>query len=112
MSISKELRERFAQKEEKNTSTSEIVSHALGIATEDMREVIIGDIGAMLKKGYRQSLDGYIFCLSRIIDHERAWNYITEAFQSQGEKVPTKYYQQFGQKQESEVKHNRLVVGK
>lgn len=112
MSTSKELRERFAPKEAKNTSISpEMVNHALGIVTEDLRDVITGDISAMLKQGgaYRRSIDGYIFCLSRIMDHKKAWDYITEAFRSQGEKVPTKYYQQFGQEQEAEIKHNKLV---
>lgn len=98
MSISKELRERFAQPEEKDTSDiSPIVTKALGIASKDLEEVIVGDISAMLNKGYRKAMEGYIFCLSRILDHAKCWKYINKAFNDHNEKVPERYRQQFGQ---------------
>ena len=98
MSISKELRERFAQSEEKNTSDiSPIVTEALGIASEDLEEVIVGDISAMIDKGYRKAMEGYIFCLSRILNHAKCWKYINRAFSDHSEKVPERYHQQFGQ---------------
>ena len=94
MSISKELRERF-QPEDKDTSA--IVSVALGIANEDLEEVIVSDISAMIDKGYRKALEGYIFCLSHILDHTKCWKYINRAFNDRNEKVPERYHQQFGQ---------------
>lgn len=98
MSISKELRERFAQAEEKDTSDlSPIVTEALGIANEDLEEVIVGDIIAMIDKNYRAALEGYIFCLSRILDHPKSWRYINRAFNDRSEKVPERYRHQFGQ---------------
>ena len=109
MSIGKELRDRFAQEDTPAVPSTEAVKIALGIATKDMEEVIIGDISLFIKADRRQWLDGYIYCLSRIIEHKRAWDYISKAFSSTGEKVPTKYYQQFGQTQQSENKPNRSV---
>jgi len=98
MSISKELRERFSLPEEKDTSDlSSLVTEALGIANADLEDVIIGDIVAMIKKSYRPALEGYIFCLSRILDHKKSWNYINKAFNECHEKVPEKYHRQFGQ---------------
>jgi len=111
MSVGKELRERFSQEKDTPTPSFEVVSQVLGITTEDMEEIIISDISAMLQKDYQSALEGYIFCLSRIIDHKRAWGYITQAFSSQGGKVPTKYYKQFGQTQPSETEHkNRVTI--
>ena len=98
MSVSKELRERFALSEEKNTSDlSPIVTEALGIANADLEEVIVGDIIAMIEKGYRPALEGYIFCLSRILDHAKGWKFINLAFNDRNEKVPERYHHQFGQ---------------
>lgn len=111
MSISKELRERFTKEPEKDTSdlAQELLKGTFALASEDMAEVVISDISGMLRLDYRKALDGYILCLSRIISHERAWDYISEAFQACGEKVPAKYYERFGRTQESEVKPKRLV---
>lgn len=98
MSISKELRERFAQPEQKDTSgMSPTVAEVLGIANEDLEEVIVGDISAMIDKNYRKAMEGYIFCLSRILDHTKCWTYINRAFNDRNEKVPERYHQQFGQ---------------
>ena len=96
VSVSRELRERFAKSEEK-TDLSHIVTEALGIANEDLESVIVGDVAAMIQKGYRPALEGYIFCLSRILDHAKGWEYINRAFNSCNEKVPEHYHRQFGQ---------------
>lgn len=111
MSISKELRERFAQPEEKDTSgISPIIAEALGIASEDLEEVIVGDISAMIDKGFRRNMEGYIFCLSRILDHAKCWKYINRAFNNRNEKVPGRYHQQFGQDSpETTQKKGRVV---
>lgn len=111
MSISKELRERFAQPEEKNTSgISPIVTEALGIASEDLEEVIVGDISAMIDKGYRKAMEGYIFCLSRILDHNKCWKYINRAFNERNEKVPERYHLQFGQHLPDKIKKKGPIV--
>lgn len=111
MSISKELRERFAQPEEKDTSDiSPIITEALGIANEDLEEVIVGDISAMIEKGYRKAMEGYIFCLSHILDHAKCWKYINRAFNNHNEKVPERYHQQFGQHLPERIKKKGPVV--
>lgn len=98
MSVSRELRERFSRSPENNAAgVSPIVTEALGIANADLEEVIIGDISAMLKKGYYTPLEGYIFCLSRIISHKKAWKCILKAYSDCGQSVPKKYYPHFGQ---------------
>jgi len=95
MSISRELREQFIHS--KNTTTdSSLVAEALGLARQDLEEVIVSDISAMIKRDYRRALEGYIFCISRILDHTKSWEYITKAFISCNEKVPERYHQQFG----------------
>jgi len=97
-SMIKELRERFSQSEDqKSLNIAPLVNEILGIVGDDLEEVIVGDIRAMIKKNYRQSLEGYVFCLSRILNHDKCWKYINIAFKEQNEKVPNKYYNQFGQ---------------
>lgn len=95
MSIGKELRERFAQKNDSPNLPS--ATDLLGIINKDLEEVIVGDISAMIEKNYRPALEGYIFCLSRILDHTKCWQYINTAFNEQNEKVPERYLNQFGQ---------------
>lgn len=96
VSVSRELRERFT-KSETRTDLSPIVTEALGIVNEDLEAVIVGDIAAMIEKDYRPALEGYIFCLSRILDHTKSWEYINKAFNDRNEKVPERYHRQFGQ---------------
>ncbi len=107
MSTPKELRERFARPED---IQSPLLSEVIGIISDDMREIIIADIEAMIDKKLRTAMEGYIFCLSRIMRHDLAWEYITAAFSSKNEKVPTKYYTQFGQTEELIAKKKGIVV--
>lgn len=109
MSISKELRERFAKSEER-TNLSPLVTEALGIASDDLEEVIVGDIAAMIEKGYRPALEGYLFCLSHILDHAKGWKYINRAFNSCNEKVPEHYHRQFGQHLPDKISKKGPVV--
>lgn len=108
VSVSRELRERFAQPEE--IDLSPIVTEALGIASEDLEAVIVGDIAAMIEKGYRPALEGYIFCLSRILDHAKGWTYINRAFNDRNEKVPERYHRQFGQHLPDKIRKKGPVV--
>jgi len=95
MSEGRNLREQF----QKERQTEDIATKAiLGIVAEEMKEVIIADMSAMITKGYRKHLDGYVFCLSRIIKHSTAWECITIVFNKSNEPIPLKYYTQFGQK--------------
>ncbi len=109
VSVSRELRERFAKSEEK-TDLSSIVTEALGIASEDLEAVIVGDIAAMIEKDYRPALEGYIFCLSRILDHAKGWEYINRAFNDRNEKVPERYHHQFGQHLPDKIRKKGPVV--
>lgn len=113
MSNPRELRERFQPRstQEKNTS-SEVgtqISDILGVAANDMHEIIVGDITGMIDKGYRSALEGYVLCLSRIIDHKKVWKSIVEAFHQKNEKVPSKYYSQFGQTEEKPASKGMVV---
>lgn len=111
MSISKELRERFVKTGEKSTSDlSPLVTEALGIANENLEAVIVNDITTMIDKGYRPALEGYIFCLSRILDHTKSWKYINRAFNDRNEKVPERYHRQFGQHLPDKIRKKGPVV--
>lgn len=110
MSISKDLRERFTQPETGTNSVSAIVACALGIANENLEEVIVSDISAMIDKGYRQAIEGYVFCLSRILDHSKCWIYINKAFNDRNEKIPEKYRHQFGQHLPDKIKKGPIVT--
>lgn len=87
----KGLREQFQKPDAK------IVADVLGIIKEEMQDTIVADISAMIEKNYRPALEGYVLCLSRIIRHDVGWKCITKAFSAKNEKVPQKYYAQFGQ---------------
>ncbi len=104
MSTPKELRERFRSKssQEEHTPSGTRVQMAdiLGLTAEDMHNIIVDDIAGMIDKGYRPAMEGYILCLSRIMSHDKAWKSIIEAFHQKSEKVPSKYYSQFGQTKE------------
>ncbi len=110
VSISKELRERFAPEKKDISDVSSIVTEALGIANEDLEEVIVGDISAMINKDYRRAMEGYIFCLSRILDHTKCWEYINKAFNDHNEKVPERYRQQFGQHLSDKIQKKGPIV--
>lgn len=111
MSTSRELRERFQKPaQNKDTIPETQVSEILGIAATDMHEIIVADIAAMIDKGYRSALEGYVLCLSRIIDHKKSWKSIVEGFHQKNEKVPSKYYSQFGQTEETVAKKGGMVV--
>lgn len=95
MSTPKELRNRFSTQDKPSGVTTN-VSELLGLTIKDMEDTIVSDIAAMIEKGYRAPLEGYILCLSRIMKHETAWNHIVDAFRQQNEEVPKRYYPYFG----------------
>lgn len=100
MSINPEiLKLRQTSDQEEATVTSEssqvAVARLIGITAANMMDTIQSDIESMIEEGLRNQLDGYIFCLSRIVSHKKAWHSINRAFNSKGEKVPQKYKQQF-----------------
>lgn len=96
MSIGRDLEKQFQETHSKE-DTASAISGLLGITAENMGNTIIDDIASMIRKGYRDALEGYILCLSRIIRHSVAWKCIGEAFGKTGEKIPQKYYELFGQ---------------
>lgn len=87
-----------------------IVAQALSIAAHDIEEIVISDIEAMIDKGYRPALEGYVLCLSRILDHDKTWNYITAAFQQKSEKIPSKYYKQFGKDPSQQALKSKGII--
>jgi hypothetical protein len=89
----KKLREQF----QKPVHDTKIVADVLGIIKDEMQESIIADLTAMIDKSYRAALEGYIYCLSRIVRHDVGWTCIIKAFAAKNEQVPKKYYAQFGQ---------------
>jgi len=99
MSAGKDLLKQFAQE---NTSAnlnkqSNILSELLGITAINMVNTITSDISTMIDKGLTKELKGYILCLSRIMKHDIAWEYIQDSFKNCNEKIPQKYYELFGQ---------------
>lgn len=96
MSIGRDLEKQFQETRSKDT-TSVAIAELIGITAKNMGDTIIDDISTMIQKGFREALEGYILCLSRIIKHSIAWKCIGEAFGKTGEKIPQKYYELFGQ---------------
>jgi len=86
----------------------ELLMSALGVVANNMEESVISDISGMIEKEDRRAIDGYVLCLSRIMKHENAWNFICKAFQSKGEAVPSKYRKAFGM-QETAATSNMKV---
>ena len=97
-STPRELRERFSKPDQETSPVHVNVKEILGIVSTEMSDIITADIAAMLEKSYTKSMEGYIFCLSRIINHDIAWQSIAAAFSQNNEDVPKKYYKQFGRK--------------
>ena len=108
MSFARQLREQFTTTDkpsaEGNTNATPpptpqqgraSVAIALGINSIGMVDAISSDILDMLKKNQRYSLDGYVYCLSRIISHATAWECIIQSYKTAGEAVPKKYQQLF-----------------
>ena len=100
MSVNPEiLKLRQSPNTEESTVASEssqaAVARLVGITAINMMDTIQADIESMIDEGLRMQLDGYIFCLSRIVSHKKAWYSISQAFHNKGEKVPHKYKQQF-----------------
>lgn len=78
---------------------------AMGINAIGMVEIIVHDIKKMIDKEQRNSIDGYILCLSRIISKDIAWRCITKAFHDKSEPVPSRYQKLF------EGTEERIPVG-
>ena len=93
---SKKERPKIDEQKESSPAIRADISDLLGLTSEDMHDIVVSDIVTMIKKGYRTALEGYVLCLSRIVRHDTAWGYIVEAFRETHEKVPGKYYPQFG----------------
>lgn len=96
MSAGKDLRQEFSQPEESAIDHA-AVSRMLGITAANMLETISTDIAFMIDNGRRDTLEGYIFCLSRIMSHKMAWRCISETFAEKEETVPDDYRSLFGQ---------------
>ena len=106
MSVGRDLEKQFNDpKVDHNT-----IAAMLGIEASNMVEVIIADIAKMIEQDYRKPLEGYVLCLSRIMKHTIAWNCITEAFSQKNEKVPSKYYELFGQNADTPHKRGGMKV--
>jgi len=61
---------------------------AIGLTAAGVVEVVIDDMKRMIQKGQRNSLQGYIQCLYRIISRKVAWQCIYDAYKQEGESVP------------------------
>lgn len=72
-----------------------LVANMIGLTMANMDDVVRDDIYNFITNGRRETLDGYVFCLSRLMSHEVAWRAIGTAFKKSGEKVPSKYEKMF-----------------
>ena len=93
MTAGKELRESFDQlKRTSNINEQQTnASAAIGILASQMTDTITDDISEMIERNRRQELDGYISCLSRIMNKKIAWKCILQGYAAKNEKVPTQY---------------------
>ncbi len=98
------LRERFRSEDDKPQETQDLqelqsaVSAMLGVTASGMDDTITNDIQMMIENGQRLSLEGYILCLSKIVQHGKAWSLINKAFQTKNESIPAKYKVLFDQR--------------
>ena len=83
---------------------------ALGFVLATAEETLISDICKMLREKQMHSLEGYVFCLSRVVKHDEAWHCVCEAFRKCNVPVPGKYYSLFGKQIGQEAKSPRVTV--
>jgi hypothetical protein len=50
----------------------------------------------MVEHGRTAELNGYVYCMFRVLEKRKAWSYIREAFSAAGQNIPTQYYTLFG----------------
>ena len=78
--------------------SKQVVFDWIGVLSIHIDDTIIEDICGMIEKGYRHNLKGYVLCLSRIMNSEKAWGCIKEAFVRKSEPVPKDYLALFQNK--------------
>jgi len=72
-----------------------VLANLIGMQVSNLDFTIYTDALAMIKNDQRERLDGYIYCLSRIISHEVALTQIQRAYKDVGESIPKYYLQLF-----------------
>ncbi len=87
----------MTKRQDINQLTNSGPAASLGILLSITEETVTSDIRQMISKGQNHSLEGYIFCLSRIINHNFAWNCICKAFTAENAPISRAYYRLFGQ---------------
>jgi len=84
------------RKETLNTRLpGEVAAGLLGIIQEGMDEVIPSDLKTMLENNLRQQMDGYVLCMARILEMDRAWSYIEKVFSDERVNIPETYFKLF-----------------
>lgn len=68
----------------------------LGFVLATAEETIISDLIQMLRENKVHSLEGYVLCLARVVNHDESWLCISEAFRTCNAPIPDKYYTLFG----------------
>jgi hypothetical protein len=99
-----------SDKSEPEKPTKTEAKSAIGFILAAAEETIISDLIQMINEKQTHSLEGYVFCLSRVVNHNEAWHCICEAFRKCNAPLPGKYYSLFGKKLGQESKSSRLTV--
>lgn len=97
MNTSKTLIQNLREQSQNRLTVKTNVAHLVGIVAKQLDETIYVDVQDMIDKNRREALDGYVYCLSRIVSKSVAWEQIQRAFQDKKEKVPGKYVSLFSQ---------------
>lgn len=85
------------------------IANMLGLMGANAVESIMSDITKMLDRNMRDTLDGYVLALSRIIRHDLAWKCIVHSFADANIPIPQGYYRQFDKSLDDAQKQRTTV---
>jgi hypothetical protein len=93
MFVGREIEEQIQENPKEDVNPAS----AIGLVLSNYHSTILNDLRTMLKKQQTNSLEGYILCLSRVLNHKLAWHLIDQAYRTVNAPIPRRYYALFGQ---------------
>ncbi len=106
----RQLSDQLSNKDQNLDSAQRAAREMVGLISRIAAETVYSDIALMIQKSKRTELDGYIFCLSRVVQHKFAWECIVKAFADQNETVPAKYFSYFNKEKGEDSPAKRMIV--
>jgi hypothetical protein len=91
-----EFLKQFQPPQERQETDKNIVSNLLGLALSAMDESLAQDLIGLIRKHRQEGMDAYVLCMSRLVNHEAAWEILQRVFAKCNKKLPLKYAPLFG----------------